>query len=64
MKIDRKLELAEQAIASISRHDDEDTLLRSAALDRLVRFIGAEAEAMRARVAARIGKQVCDQASG
>lgn len=58
MKVDRKLELAEKAIASISRHDDEDTMLRAAALDRLIAFIESERVAMRERVGERITGQV------
>lgn len=61
MNIQRKLELAEQSIASISRHDDADTVLRDAALKRLEAFIGAERAAMAKRVEVHVAAQVGEQ---
>ncbi|HCZ47426.1 MAG TPA: hypothetical protein DCZ11_00285 [Gammaproteobacteria bacterium] len=58
MKLNRKIELAEQAIKSISRHDDADLAVRDAALRRLEEFIGAERAAAAERVHAEIQKQV------
>jgi len=42
MDIKRKMEIAKQAITSISRHDDADSLLRNAKLDSLKSFIDSE----------------------
>lgn len=58
MKINRKIELAEQAIRSISQHDDADLNLRAAALDRLAATIEAERLAAQARLQAKIEAQV------
>lgn len=54
MKIARKIEIAEQAVRSISMHDDEDAQLRLAALDRLEATIKAEREAIAKRLQAKI----------
>jgi len=58
MKLNRKLEIAEQAIRSISTHDDEDAAVRDAALKRLEEFIEAERQAAAQRVQAKIAAQV------
>lgn len=50
MDMKRKLEIAQRSIESISRHDDEDQAVRSAALDRLDAFVTSEREAMAKRV--------------
>lgn len=54
MDINRKIELATASIASITRHDDADTAIRGAALDKLIELIGAERAAMNERVQDRI----------
>ena len=54
MDIKRKLEVAQQAIQSISTHDDEDLAVRNAALDRIVALVEAEKAAAAQRVAERI----------
>jgi hypothetical protein len=53
MDINRKLELAEQHIHSISRHDEIDMAVREAVLDRVIATIKAERGEMQARVKAR-----------
>jgi hypothetical protein len=54
MDFQRKLELVEQSIRSISKADDMDAAVRTAALDRVDAFVKAEREAMAARVEAKI----------
>lgn len=54
MDIRRKTELAENAIALLARHDDEDLAVRDAALARLEQHIAREREAAQARVAERV----------
>lgn len=54
MNFQRKIELVQQGIRGISQADDEDTLMRAAALDRIDAFVIAEREAMSARVTAKI----------
>ncbi len=56
MNITRKIEIAEQAVRSISQHDDADTTLRDAALKRLEGFIETE----RASMAKRIEEQIAE----
>ena len=58
MDIKRKIDLAEQHVRSISRHDDEDMAVRSAALAKVAQFIDAERKAMGERVQARIAVSV------
>ena len=58
MKIQRKLEIAEQAIRSITTHDDEDAAVRDAALKRLEAFIESERQAAAERVQKKIDEQV------
>lgn len=58
MKLNRKLEIAEQAIRSISQHDDADLAMRQAALERLQGFIVTELEAAQERVQKKIAEQV------
>jgi hypothetical protein len=58
MDIRRKLEIVEQSVASISRHDDEDMAVRSAALDRVDAFIAAERAKMKERVDERIAASI------
>jgi hypothetical protein len=54
MKLNRKIEIAQQAIASISTHDDEDAAVRLAALARVESFIASE----KARIQADIDAQI------
>lgn len=54
MDIKRKLHLAEQSIRLITRADDTDSAVRSAALDRLGGFIDAERQASHERLTAVI----------
>ena len=61
MKINRKIEIAEQAIRSISQHDDAELAMRDAALSRLVATIEAERTAAHARVQATIDEQLGKQ---
>lgn len=58
MDIKRKIELAQQSIASIARHDDEDLAVREAALNRVGEIIAAERDQMEERVKARIAQTV------
>ncbi len=51
MDLKRKIELTEQHVRSISRHDDADMAIREAALAKVEKCIAAEREAMAARVA-------------
>lgn len=60
MNINRKIELAEQALRSLTTHDDVDVAVRHAALDRINAFIQTEREGMNARVQAKIDAAVCD----
>ena len=53
MKLDRKLDLAKQHIAFLTRHDDASTAIREAALDNILGFVEAEREAMKTRAAER-----------
>ena len=57
MDIAKKLDYARQAINVIAQHDDEDSAVRKAALDRLNEHIEAERAAIAARVAERIAAQ-------
>lgn len=63
MDLNRKLEIADSVIRSISRHDDEDMAVRSAALDRVDALIAAERVAMQERVDERIASQLDASAS-
>lgn len=54
MDLQRKAQIAAQAIDSISRHDDEDAAVRKAVLDQVVAHVEAERSAIDARVAERI----------
>ncbi len=58
MDIKRKLEIAEQSIRSISTHDDQDSALRIAAMERLEKFIEAERQSMVDRVNESIARTV------
>lgn len=53
MDIKSKLAFAERAIASIGTHDDEDSVVLLAALDRVTQMVEQQAEAVRAKQAAR-----------
>lgn len=39
MKLNRKLEIVDQAVKSISQHTDEDAAVRAAALDRISEMV-------------------------
>lgn len=54
MKLNRKLEIVEQAVKSITTHTDEDAAVRAAALDRVIDMAKAEKEALDAEVKAGI----------
>lgn len=56
MNIKRKIEMAEQAIRSISQHDDADLTIRDAALAKLGATIAAERTAAQARVQERVAE--------
>lgn len=56
MDLKRKVEIVASAVASISRHDDEDVAVRSHALDKVEELIAAERKAMKDRVAARVAE--------
>ena len=51
MDIKRKLQIVEQAIQSISQHDDADSVLLLAALDKVAAMASQQAEAVKARQA-------------
>ena len=52
MDIKQKLRIVEQAIKSISTHDDADSVVILAALDRVGKIAGDESGDVRARQAA------------
>ena len=54
MNLNQKLPIAKRAIESISRHGDEDMVVREAFLDDLTQFIVAEKAAIKAELSARI----------
>lgn len=54
MNLNQKLPIAKRAIESISRHEDEDVVVRGAFLEELVQFIIAEKAAIDAQLSARI----------
>lgn len=55
MKLNRKLEIVDQAIASIVQHVDEDAAVRAAALDRISESLVQHKAALEAEVKASIG---------
>lgn len=54
MDISRKIEIADLAIKSISRHDDEDSIVLKAALTKVSNLIQAEVQGIDQRAAARV----------
>jgi hypothetical protein len=56
MDIKRKLQIVEQSVKSISTHDDADSVVVLAALDRIVEMVGIEAQAVREKQAADAAK--------
>jgi hypothetical protein len=62
MKLNRKLEIAETAITSISRHEDEDGAVRVAALDRVIAFAEAEKKGIADGIAADIAAKLAPEA--
>lgn len=54
MNLNQKLPIAKRAIESISRHGDEDAVVRGAFLEELAQFIIAEKAAIDAQLSARI----------
>lgn len=53
MNLDRKLEIAKQAVASITRHDDESLEQREATLRALAEYAASESKAAQARESAK-----------
>lgn len=49
MDINRKLQVVSQAINSISTHDDADSVVLLAALDRVAKMVADQATAVRER---------------
>jgi hypothetical protein len=62
MKLNRKIEIAYQAITSISRHRDEDAALRMAALDRVIECAQDEKANVAASVSADIAAKLAPDA--
>lgn len=58
MDLNRKLEVMAMAVASISRHADEDVAVRAAALDRVDAMVVAARAEMKAEVDARIAESL------
>lgn len=56
MDIPRKIEIADQAVRSISHHRDEDAAVRKAALDAVAALIERERAAIDAEIAERIAQ--------
>jgi hypothetical protein len=56
MDLSRKVQIAAEAVNSISRHDDEDMAVRTAMLDHVAAHIQAEREAMQARIDAHLAE--------
>ena len=54
MKLNRKLEIVEQAVKSISTHTDEDAAVRAAALDRVIAMVKEQKLVLEAEVKAGI----------
>ena len=54
MNLQRKIEIAAQAVASVADHDDVDAQVRLAALDRIEEHIRAQRAAINSRVQASI----------
>lgn len=54
MNLKHKVAVANRAIDSISRHDDEDAAVRHVMLEQVEAHIKAEREAIDARVAERL----------
>lgn len=62
MDLQKKAQIAAQAIDSISRHDDEDAAVRHAMLDQVASHIAAEKAAIDLRVLERVGQLKAAQA--
>jgi hypothetical protein len=56
MNIARKLEIAKQAIVSLTQHEDEDSVVRDAAIANLTDFLASEKAEIAARNAARVAE--------
>ncbi len=54
MDLARKVEIAKEAINSISRHDDEDAGVRTAILERVEQHIKDELSGIEDRIRSRI----------
>jgi hypothetical protein len=63
MDLQKKAQIAAQAIDSISRHDDEDAAVRHAFLDQVANHIAAEKAGIDKRVVERVGQLAGTQAS-
>jgi len=61
MNIDRKLEIAKEAIASITRHDDAPAAEVATAAAEIGKFINAEMKAAGERRAARAEKPAAEE---
>ena len=57
MNLTRKMEIARQAIGSITRHDDEDLETRREAAEELIAFVNTEMQEANDRRKARIQKE-------
>jgi len=54
MNISQKLVIADQAILSISRHDDADSVVVKAALDKVIEKVQAEKAAIDERISKKV----------
>lgn len=58
MDFQRKIELVQLNVNTISRADDKDSVVRDAALQRLEQYIESERAEMKARLEAKIAAEV------
>lgn len=54
MNLQRKLQIVEQSVRSISTHEDADAAVRHAALDAIEEVVKAERDAINKRVQASV----------
>lgn len=64
MDLNRKLELVQQSVKSISTHEDIDAAVRLAALARIGGTVKAESEAINARIEAEIVAKLPKDSTG
>jgi hypothetical protein len=62
MKLNRKIEIAQQAIASISTHEDDDAAVRVAALDRVIAYADQAKSSIAAGIEADIAAKLSPDA--